>query len=73
MAKDAVHKWSKKLEVPQHMMAEVAEFISDKGLDHCLTGADLDEEIVQLEVYYDRNELDDVNELAEMIEDEEDE
>lgn len=73
MAKDAVHQWSKKLTVPLHMMPQVAEFISDKGLDHQITGGDEDGETVSLEIYYDRHELDEVNELAEMVEDDSDE
>lgn len=72
MAKDAVHRWAKKLIVPLHMMPEVAEFISDKGLEHQITGGDDDQETISIEIYYDRHELDEVNELAEMVDDEDD-
>lgn len=67
MAKDSVFKWSRRIEVPLHLMAEVATFISDKGLEHKLTGADMDDEIVYLLVYYNRDDLEYINELSEFI------
>ena len=65
----------KEFEVPVDIVAEVADIIASNDLKNSITGTDEDEEIVFIEVSYDKDEEDQrsaIHEIEDAISDHED-
>lgn len=56
----------KELEVPQDIMASVAEILNETKLKHELTGGDIDDELVFIAVEYDKAREEDTEAIREI-------
>ena len=66
----------KELEVPIGIIAEVADLIATNDLENSITGTDEDQEIIFIEVSYDKDEEDQkaaIHEIEDAINDYDDE
>ncbi len=66
----------REFEVPVEIMGEVAELIASNDLENSITGTDEDQEIIFIEVSYDKDEEDQkaaIHEIEDAINDYDDE